>query len=247
MKDFFIKYKSQIIKITIMLMALILISVISMLMMMAFGLIYFDDGVQLNLELFDSFKDSWYGGILIIIIQVIVTTLLCFIPGSSMTFIILIQSIYDNPFHAFLYAFIGVMLSSFMMYAVGRLGGYKICEKILGEEDTKKSFELLNKKCDVYFPLMMMFPAFPDDALIMIAGTLKMKLNWFIPSVVIGRGIGIATIVFGLAIIPTEKFTTPWHWIAFILLCLIFVIIIFKLANKFNKFLEKKRNEPNNN
>ena len=243
MKNFLIKYKSQIIKLSIMLLAVVLISVISMLLMISFGLIYFDDGIQLNMELFESFGNSWYGGIMIIIIQVIVTTLLCFIPGASMTFIILIQSFYDNPFYAFIYAFIGVMLSSFLMYAVGRLGGYKICQKILGEEDTKRSFELLNKKCDVYFPLMMMLPAFPDDALIMIAGTLKMKLNWFIPSVVIGRGIGIATIVFGLAIIPLDKFTTPWHWIGFVLLCIIFVLLVFRLANKFNKFLEKKRSE----
>ena len=46
---------------------------------------------------------------------------------------------------------------------------------------------------------MMMFPIFPDDALVMIAGTLKMKLRWFIPSIVIGRGIGIAAIVFGFS------------------------------------------------
>ena len=75
----------------------------------------------------------------------------------------------------------------------------------------------------------------------MIAGTLKMKLNWFIPSIVFGRGIGIATIVFGLAVIPYDKFTTPWHWIGFILICIIGLAIVFFAAHLFNKYLEKKR------
>jgi uncharacterized membrane protein YdjX (TVP38/TMEM64 family) len=112
---------------------------------------------------------------------------------------------------------------------------------MLGEKDCEKASELLNNKGAVFFPLMMMFPIFPDDALVMIAGTLKMSLKWFIPSIVIGRGIGIAMIVFGLGNIPYDKFTTPWHWIAFVLICAALVVLVLFLAYKFNKFLEKKR------
>jgi uncharacterized membrane protein YdjX (TVP38/TMEM64 family) len=90
---------------------------------------------------------------------------------------------------------------------------------------------------------MMMFPIFPDDALVMIAGTLKMSLKWFIPSIVLGRGIGIATIVFGLLSVPFDKLTTPWHWIGFVLLCLIFLIAVFWLAGRFNKFLETRHKD----
>ena len=90
---------------------------------------------------------------------------------------------------------------------------------------------------------MMLFPIFPDDALVMIAGTLKMSLKWFIPSIIIGRGIGVATIVFGLTSIPYDKFTTVWHWIGFILICAAAIFTVFFLAHKFNKFMEK-RNAP---
>jgi uncharacterized membrane protein YdjX (TVP38/TMEM64 family) len=126
------------------------------------------------------------------------------------------------------------------MYLTGRFGGYMICTKLLGEEDCKKASKLLNDKGLVFFPLMMLFPIFPDDALVMIAGTLKMSLKWFIPSIVICRGIGIATIIFGLSSVPFELFTTPWHWIGFILAVAALIIGIFFLAFKFNNFLESR-------
>ena len=241
MKEFLSKHKKSIINVILLLIALIVISFVSMLILQAFGIMYYDEGIHLNEELFRSFTNSWYGWFIIIGMQVVITTLLCFIPGTSMAFILMVQAMFEKPWQAFLVAFIGVMLSSLIMYLTGRLGGYKICKKLMGEEDAKKASELMNKNGLVYFPIMMMFPIFPDDALVMIAGTLKMKLNWFIPSIVFGRGIGIATIVFGLAVIPYDKFTTPWHWIGFILICIIGLAIVFFAAHLFNKYLEKKR------
>ena len=129
------------------------------------------------------------------------------------------------------------------MYLVGRFGGYRICEKLLGKDDCEKALGLLRNKGTVFFPIMMMFPIFPDDALVMIAGTLKMSLKWFIPSIVIGRGIGISTIIFGLAIVPFDKFTSFWHWALFILICAIGIALIFFAAIKFNKYMDKKRKE----
>jgi membrane protein YqaA with SNARE-associated domain len=86
---------------------------------------------------------------------------------------------------------------------------------------------------------------FPDDALVMVAGTLKMSLKWFIPSIVIGRGIGVATIIFGLSIVPFDKFTAWWHWVLFILACAIGIALVFLAASKFNKHLEKKNSSVN--
>ena len=195
------------------------ISVVSMVILYLCGIIYYDEGIQINQALFDSFKSTWYGVIIIIIAQVVITSLLSFVPGASMAFIMLLQALYDNPPIAFLIAFSGVLLSSFMLYILGRFGGYSLAKKIIGEEDCEKASDLLNNKGTIYFPIMMLFPIFPDDALVMVAGTLKMSLKWFIPSIVIGRGIGVATIVFGLSIVPFDKFTTIWHWIIFILIC----------------------------
>ena len=233
------KYE-KLVKILTTILIFLGISVVSMVILYLCGIIYYDEGIQINQALFDSFKSTWYGVIIIIIAQVVITSLLSFVPGASMAFIMLLQALYNNPPIAFLIAFSGVLLSSFMLYILGRFGGYSLAKKIIGEEDCEKASDLLNNKGTIYFPIMMLFPIFPDDALVMVAGTLKMSLKWFIPSIVIGRGIGVATIVFGLSIVPFDKFTTIWHWIIFILICAIGIALVFFLATMFNKYMEKK-------
>ena len=239
-KSLFINNRTKIARIALMLLIFISISVVSTLLLYLFGIIYFEDGIQINKELFSYFSTTWYGCIVIILAQVIITSLLSFVPGASMAFIILLETLYEDSWVAFIVAFSGVMLSSLMMYLIGRYGGYNLGKKLIGEEDCEKASDLLNNKGLIYFPMMMMFPVFPDDALVMVAGTLKMSLKWFVPSIVFGRGIGVATIVFGLSIVPFEKFTSVWHWVAFILICALLIIGVFFLANRFNKYMEKK-------
>ena len=240
MKDFLKKYE-KLCKILLILLIFVLISVATTVVLSLFGIIYFtDDGMHMNVEMFDSFKTTWYGCIFIVLIQVVITSLLSFVPGASMAFIMLLQALYDNPTLAFIVALSGVFLSSTMLYVLGRFGGYNLCKILLGEKDCDKASELLNSKGLIFFPVMMLFPMFPDDALVMMAGTLKMSLKWFVPSIVVARGIGVATIIFGLSIVPFERFTTVWHWIGFILLCAAFIAGVFFLAAKLNKHIEKK-------
>lgn len=245
-KSFFVYNKKKILTVLLALLVLIAISVASMFILQAFGVIYFEDGIHLNNDIFDDFITSWYGWIILILLQVIITSLLCFVPGASMAFILLIQAFFPKATQAFILSYSGVILSSLMMYLIGRIGGYKICEKLLGEEDCQKASDLLNHKGVVYFPLMMMFPIFPDDALVMIAGTLKMSMKWFLPSIIIGRGIGVVTIIFGISSVPYDKFTTPYHWVGFVLTCAIIICGIFYLAHLFNKFLEKHSEKKHN-
>ena len=237
------KNKNALFKLGLMLLTIVLISTVTFLLLMAFGIVHFDDGMHFNTEVFESFRDSWYGWIIFIVLQTVLSILMCIMPGAAMAFILLSKALYPTPWEAFLLSFVSVMISSTVMYLIGRFGGYRICAHILGEEDCEKSLTLLRNKGTVYFPLMMMFPIFPDDALVMIAGTLKMSLKWFIPSIVVGRGIGIATIVFGLSLVPFDKFSSVWHWIAFVLTCLVLVVLVFFAANKLNKHMERKRAE----
>lgn len=241
-KNFFVEHKRSIISLSLMLLALVAISLISLALLTAFKVIYFVEGeMHFNEELFISFRSKWYGWVIFILLQTILSIFLCAIPGASMAFILLCQTIYPVPWQAFIVSFSSVMISSTVMYTIGKLGGYKLVVKLLGVEDCKKSLGLLRNRGTIYFPLMMMFPVFPDDALVMIAGVIRMKLSWFIPSVAIGRGIGTATIIFGLAIIPFENFTTIWHWVLFVIACLFLLAIVFFVANKLNNMFEKRR------
>lgn len=245
--EFVKRKKKALISLGITLLICVAISVLSMLALMIFDVIYFDDGMKFNVELFHSFKNSWYGSIIFILFQTLLSVVLCVIPGASMAFILLCKAIYGVAWQAFIISFASVMTASIFMYILGRFGGYKLCVKLLGEDDCEKALGLLRDKGTVFFPLMMMFPIFPDDALVMIAGTMKMSLKWFIPSIVIGRGIGIATIIFGLSLVPFDKFTSIWHWILFVAVCALLICIVFFVAIKFNKYMEKQRQKNGDN
>lgn len=240
---FWAKNKKLFLNFSLLALGVVAISVLALVALMAFGVVNFNDGMQFNSELFMSFKDAWYGWFIFIVLQTVLSMLLCAIPGAAMALTLLCMTIYTEPWQAFVISFIGAMAASGMLYIVGRYGGYRICEKFLGEKDCDRAMTLMRNKGTVYFPLLMMLPTFPDEALTMIAGTMKMSLAWFIPSVVIGRGIGIVTITFGLSAVPFDKFTTPWHWIIFISLCLAATFGVLWLANRLNKMMEKKRNE----
>lgn len=250
MKEFFSKRKKYILDGLLVLGVLIGTAIISIIILSALNIISFDGEITFNAALFESFKDSWIGWLYIILFQVFLTILLCIFPGVSMAFIILCTTLYPDPLEAFLISYISVIIASFTMYFIGRFGGYKICVKMLGEKDCQKASELLEVKSIVYFPLMMLFPAFPDEALTMIAGTIKMKLRFFAPSVLLCRGVGIFTIVYGINIIPFKEFNGLYDWIVFITVCLVWLYIILHNANKLSRKIESKRksqkNEDNN-
>ena len=204
---------------------------------------YNADGIAFNMELFRVYQGSVIGTIGIVLILSILTILLCFIPGLSMAFVLLVNSLYENPFAAFGISFARVMVTSTMLYLLGRFGGYNFCKKLLGESDTEKALGLLRDNGTVYFPLMMMFPIFPDDALTMVAGTIKMKLAWFIPSVIVGRGVGTATIIFGIEYLLPDKGSVSYYYDWFILATVVAfaLVCVFYLANKLNKMMALKR------
>lgn len=226
----------------LLILGVVAVSAVTLLILVLSNVVYFEDGMKFNSEMFMSFKSEWYGWMVFIILQTVLSMLLCAIPAAAMGLTLLCMTIYTQPWQAFVISFIGAMLASGLLYIIGRFGGYRLCERIMGEKDCNRSLTLLRNKGTVYFPLFMALPTFPDEALTMIAGTVKMSLAWFIPSVVIGRGIGIVTITFGLSAIPFDRFTTPIHWIVFVLFCIGGTVFVLWLANRLNKYMEKKRN-----
>ena len=245
LKKFLADNYKKIGKSILVLTVLVALSIGALLLLSAFDIVYYDDGLHMTPrteELIHGFINTWYGWIIIILVQVVITILLCFVPGVSMMFIMFLASISPTKLAAFIITFIGVIITSIVMYFTGRLGGYTICAKLLGKDDCRKASRLLNDRGVVFFPLMMLFPIFPDDALVMIAGTLRMSLKWFIPSIVVCRGIGVAAIVFGVSGLQHifDKFTTPWHWAIFITECVFCILAIFWMANKLSRYLEKR-------
>ena len=246
LSDFCRRNKKTLLTFLVILLGVIAVSALTAGVLAAFDIIYFE-GIdpKFNTELFYEFKDEWYGALLFVVLQTVLSMLLCVIPGISMAFILLSQTVlYPVAWQSFLLCFVSVVTASSAMYLIGRFGGYPLCVKLLGQEDCDRALSLLRNKGTFFFPFMMLFPFFPDEALTMVAGTIKMKLAWFIPSILVARGIGIATITFGLSAIPFDRFTTAWHWIGFVLLVALGVGAIFLGAHKFNKYMERQNADP---
>ena len=237
--------KTTILKLLALLLIVVVISLVTLAILFATNVLDYNEGFVFNADLLGRFTGKWYGFIMLMLIQIGLSILLCAIPGVAAAFVMLsTQVLYSgNPFKAFLFSYSCVILGSTILYIIGRAGGYRICEKMLGKEDCEKSLELLRTRGTVYFPLMMLFPIFPDDALVMIAGTTRMKLRWFIPSILVCRGFGAATIIFGMEIIPFDRFTGPYDWIILITVCFFWIQQLFKIANKVDRYFVKKRQE----
>ena len=188
---------------------------------------------------------SWWGIVMFIIIRVVMTLFMCFVPAISMIFDLLSVALFGANWIAFLVSLSSIMICSTIMYVLGRTGAYGVFEKILGKEDLDKANELLRKKGIVFYPFMMACGGFPDDAIVCMAGVIKMNVAYWIPATAIGRGIGCAFTIFGISLIPFDTFTRPYDWLVFIVCIIVLLYIVFKvgnwLSNKINLLLEKRK------
>ena len=180
--------------------------------------------------------------VVFVLLQVLVTTLLCFVPTTSMTFII-VSIILFGAWKGFLISLAGVILSSMAMFLIGRFGGEKIAVKMVGEETLKKAQDLIAVKSKIYLPIMFLFPFFPDDALCMVAGITKMRWWEFLLIVVCCRTVGVAMTCFlGSNLINWSNLTII-DWFVFISVCLIDLYIIYRLADKLEKKIREKKDK----
>lgn len=241
LKAGFIKKRHTILSFLMILAGMAAVSLITYAVLHAFGVMSFNEegDMVFNPELFASFSSSFFGWVFFILLQTVLSMLLCIFPGVSMALIILSTTVIfpGEPVRSFILCFISVAIASCTMYALGRFGGYRLCVRLVGKEDADHAFDLLRDKGTFFFPVMMLFPFFPDEALTMVAGTIHMRLSWFLPSIFVARGIGIATIVFGVSSIPFDRFTSPWHWVLFILAIVVVVGGILLLAWRFRRYI----------
>ena len=237
--------KQKIIKIVILALILITISAFVFVLLRVFGIKNITD---LRETIASCGVWAW---VVFLILQVVLTILLCFIPASNMSFIALGVLLFGANYKTFLLCFSGVIISSILMDFLGRFGLKKVFEKIIGAEDLEKAENLINKYGKGYIPLFYLFPLFPDDAICCVVGSLKVNFWYHLFSIILCRGVGVATIVFGVALIPedVQNFTStdPWEYIQVITVAAFWVIVAFYLATKANKFFEKYKEKKDIN
>lgn len=199
-----------------------------------------------------------FGGwsiVVYIVARVLCTIFLSFMPACSMMFDLLSLAAFDYlpPFVIFLICFTSVIITSVVMDLIGRFGGNKAIIRMLGKEDYEEAKDLIQEKGMVYVPVMYLLPIFPDDAICMVSGATKMNFWVHLLEIVLCRGIGCATVIFGVQIIPTEvsKFTSqnPLDYIRVAVVIIAYLSLLLYLTRRIDKWLSGylKRRRANNN
>ena len=234
-------------KILIVLLVVATISVVLYFVLKHFGL----TDVQ-KLKGFLKSVGPW-AVIVYILLRVFATIFLSFVPACSMAFDLLSIATFDYypPIVIFLICFASVVITSVIMDLIGRFGGNKAIIKILGREDYEEAIELVQEKGLVYVPVMYLLPIFPDDAICMVSGATKMNFWVHLLEIILCRGIGCATIVFGLQIIPQDLVDNlkAFNWvfignniieyIRLLVLIIAYLGLLFWFTRKIDKWLTK--------
>lgn len=203
----------------------------------------------LNIERLREYISSFgiLAWLVFLVIQVFTTVVLCFVPATTTTFTTLGIVLFGSNVKTYLIVFSGIFISSIIMDLIGRIGGSRVIIKLIGKEEYENALGLLKEKGMVYVPFMYLLPLFPDDALCMCVGATK--INFWVHSleILLCRGIGCATMVFGINLIPNEiatfSSTNLWDYIVVITILAFWVIILFKIARFIDKKLTKYFNK----
>lgn len=137
--------------------------------------------------------------------------------------------------------YIVVVLSAYLAgcllaYWIGYKFGKKAVKWCAGsEEDYKKWSKVLNKKGKWWYFATVIFPMFPDDILCLVAGAVKFNFPFYILSNIIGRGIGLVTMLLFLELMGSMGGGFPYMVIVWAIALLVEIIIYFVLKKKENK------------
>lgn len=137
--------------------------------------------------------------------------------------------------------YIVVVLSAYLAgcllaYWIGYKFGKKAVKWCAGsEEDYEKWSKVLNKKGKWWYFATVIFPMFPDDILCLVAGAVKFNFPFYILSNIIGRGIGLVTMLLFLELIGSMGGGFPYMVIVWAIALLVEIIIYFVLKKKENK------------
>ena len=223
-------------KFGVVVLALAAISVVAYFCLRAAGITNIDGLRQLIA------KSGAWSLVVFTVLFVVCSILLCFMPGTSATFIG-VSILLFGAWQGFIVSAISVFLASSLMFLIGNTLGEKVAIKIVGKEALVKAQNLLDIKSKMLLPLMFLFPIFPDDALCLVAGMTKMKYWYFAIIVLIFRTVGVATICFlGSGLINWAALTLV-DWFVLINVCIFDIVLVFKYQNKIEQFILRKRNK----
>lgn len=141
------------------------------------------------------------------------------------------------------FKYIAVVLSAYMAgcllaYYIGRKFGKKAVKWAAGSEDEyDKWSKVLNQKGKWWYLVTVLFPMFPDDLLCIVAGAVKLHFGFYTIANLIGRGIGLTTMLLTLKLIGSLSaggYLMLWIWAGALVIEIISWLIIRRKNEKHN-------------
>lgn len=136
------------------------------------------------------------------------------------------------------FTYITVVLSAYMAgcltaYWLGRKFGKKAVKWCAGsEEDYEKWSTVLNEKGKLWYLITVVFPMFPDDILCLVAGAVKFNFWFYTIANILGRSIGLVTMLFFLKLTNTSGGGFPYMLIVWCVALLLEIVVYFVVKKK---------------
>lgn len=126
------------------------------------------------------------------------------------------------------------MAGALFAYFIGaKLGKKAVLWAAGSEEDYDKWREVIYKKGKWAYALTVILPLFPDDLLCLVCGSMKFDLGFFVVSNVIGRTVGLITMVSVLVLFDSmSNGSIPWSLILWGFVFILMLVAYFVLKNK---------------
>ncbi len=178
-------------------------------------------------------NNNIWGALIFIVLQIFQVV---FLPIGNLAFTIPGAIIFGAT-KGFFITWFGVAVGSVIMYYVGRYGGGKLLDWIVGKEKGEH-YKNIIKQGKYLLPALLLIPIFPDDIVCASAGMAKVNAVYFWILIFITRGID----TFCTCFIAVEAVKSPAGIAVLVLFCLIMAIVAFfltKYRNKIDEFFVK--------
>lgn len=143
---------------------------------------------------------------------------------------------------AFVCSFIGIEIGTIILYFIGRYGGGKFLQWLLGDKEKAEKIKNLVNSRRLFYPVGMLIAIIPDDLLTTLAGVAKMNFWYILIVSAITRALCIAYTVFGIGFLSS----TWWGMTIFGVVTVGIIVLgylIIRYEPKIEEFFKRKFNK----
>ncbi len=219
---FHVKRKESISKLLFILQVIVVFALCLAYFFHSSGIIYQVDTVEELRDLISKFTLAKYAYVALQFFQVV------FLPIPS-TVTSLAGLLLFSPWEVVLYSLLGIIPGSIVMFLFGKYAGRKALNWAIGKEQLDRYLTMIKGKDISILTATFFLPFFPDDTICAIAGLSSMKIEFFIPMIILSRFVTSLYTIFLLSgnLIPFHG----WGlivWAVLIVGVIAFLIFIWK-------------------